>query len=72
MHCDIVLSVAPGVVEAVGGNVLDAVTLTRFPAAPDGRLVPAPPGAAPIILVMESRLGRLPPWSNRWQTSSNR
>jgi hypothetical protein len=65
MHCDIVLSVAPGVVEAVGGNVLDAVTLTRFPAAPDGRLVPAPPGAAPIILVMESRLGRLPPWSNR-------
>jgi hypothetical protein len=64
MHCDIVLSVAPGVVEAVGGNVLDAVTLTRFPAAPDGRLVPAPPGAAPIILVMESRLGRLPPWSS--------
>jgi hypothetical protein len=65
MHCDLVVSAAPGVVEAVGGNVLDAVTLTRFPAAPDGRLMPAPEGAPPIILVMESRLGRLPPWSGR-------
>jgi hypothetical protein len=65
MHCDIVLAVAPGIVEAVGGNVLDAVTLTRFPAAPDGRLAPAPPGASPIILVMESRLGRLPPWRSQ-------
>jgi hypothetical protein len=62
MHCDIVTATAPGLVEAVGGNVLDAVTLTGFPAAADGRLLPAPPGASPILLVMESRLGRLPPW----------
>lgn len=62
MHCDIVVRVAPGVVEAVGGNVLDAVTLTRFPAGADGRLLPAPPGAPPFVVVMESRLGRLPPW----------
>ncbi|HEV7266195.1 MAG TPA: DUF2272 domain-containing protein [Falsiroseomonas sp.] len=64
MHCDIVVATPAGAVEAVGGNVGDAVTLTRFPAAPDGRLLPAPPGHAPIVLVVESRLGRLPPWSS--------
>ncbi len=58
MHDD----AAPGVVEAVGGNVLDAVTLTRFPADSAGRLLPSPAGRPPLILVMESRLGRLPPW----------
>jgi hypothetical protein len=63
MHCDIVVATPPGAVEAVGGNVRDAVTLTRFPAGLDGRLLPAPPGRAPIVLVMQSRLGRLPPWS---------
>ncbi|QYU67887.1 DUF2272 domain-containing protein [Leptolyngbya sp. 15MV] len=63
MHCDIVVSLAPGRVEAVGGNVGDAVTMTRFPASPDGRLLPLPAGRAPIVLIMESRLGRLPPWS---------
>jgi hypothetical protein len=64
MHCDIVVGTGADVVEAVGGNVGDAVTLTRFPATPDGRLLPAPSGYAPIILVMESRLGRLPPWNS--------
>jgi hypothetical protein len=62
MHCDIVVRVNGQVVEAIGGNVADAVTLTRFPLGPDGRLLPAPPGAAPLVVVMESRLGRLPPW----------
>ena len=31
MHCDIVVRVAPGVVEAVGGNLRDAVTLSVMP-----------------------------------------
>jgi hypothetical protein len=26
--------------------------------------LPAPPGHAPIVLIMRSRLGRLPPWGN--------
>lgn len=63
MHCDIVVNAAPGVVEAVGGNVWDTVALTRFPADASGRLLPPPPGRRPILLIMESRLGRLPPWS---------
>ncbi len=64
MHCDIVIAALPGRVEAVGGNVGDAVTLTRFPAGPDGHLLPLPPGRAPFVVIMESRLGRLPPWSD--------
>uniref|UniRef100_UPI001F2CAE17 DUF2272 domain-containing protein n=1 Tax=Falsiroseomonas oryziterrae TaxID=2911368 RepID=UPI001F2CAE17 len=63
MHCDIVVRSGSGVVEAVGGNVGDAVAITRFPADASGRLRPAPPGRMPIVVVMESRLGRLPPWS---------
>lgn len=63
MHCDIVTATQPGAVEVVGGNVADSVTLTRYPADLDGRLSPPPPGRTPILLVMESRLGRLPPWS---------
>jgi hypothetical protein len=63
MHCDIVTGVAPGVVEVVGGNVGDTVTLTRYPADAAGFLASAPPGRAPILLVMESRLGRLPPFA---------
>jgi hypothetical protein len=70
MHCDIVvrgaretgLRTVPGAVEAVGGNVRDAVALTRYPADAEGRVLPAPPGRPPIVLVLESRLGRLPPW----------
>jgi hypothetical protein len=65
MHCDIVLGIGTGLVEAVGGNVADTVALTRYPAGPDGRLIPSPTGRLPVVLVMESRLGRLPPWSPR-------
>jgi hypothetical protein len=62
MHCDIVVAAGPGVVEAVGGNVLDAVTLTRFPTDASGRLLPPPPGAPTPFAVFENRLGCLPPW----------
>lgn len=62
MHCDIVVGAAPGVVEAVGGNVRDAVTLTRFPADASGYLLPQAPGAPAWFVVFENRLGCLPPW----------
>ena len=62
MHCDIVVAAGPGAVEAIGGNVQDAVTRTRFPADGSGYLLPALPGAAVWFAVFENRLGRLPPW----------
>ncbi|MXP65899.1 DUF2272 domain-containing protein [Roseomonas sp. M0104] len=68
MHCDIVVTVAPGVVEAVGGNVADAVTLSRFPADMAGRLLARPANGPTWFAVLENRLGRLPPWN--WRTAS--
>lgn len=62
MHCDIVVATSPGAVEVIGGNVADAVALTRFPADARGVLRPAPAGGAPLVVVMRSRLGKLPPW----------
>lgn len=62
MHCDIVVRAALGAVEAIGGNVLDAVTLTRFPADASGYLLPQAPGAPVWFAVFENRLGCLPPW----------
>ena len=62
MHCDIVVDASPGMVEAIGGNVRDAVTLTRFPSDARGVLLPRPPGAPTWLVVLENRLGRLPPW----------
>lgn len=62
MHCDIVVGLAPGAVEAIGGNVRDAVTLTRFPTDARGLLLPLPPGAPVWFAVFENRLGLLPPW----------
>ena len=64
MHCDIVVRVAPGVVEAVGGNVRDAVTLSRFPTDAGGFLLPRPAGEPTWFAILENRLGRLPPWSS--------
>ncbi|WP_328734212.1 DUF2272 domain-containing protein [Falsiroseomonas selenitidurans] len=72
MHCDIVTAALPGVVEVVGGNVSDSVTLTRYPADAAGRLLPAPPGGTPVLVVMESRLGRLPPFAPGPQISATR
>jgi hypothetical protein len=63
MHCDIVVAAGPGAVEAVGGNVADAVTRTRFPADAFGYLLQQPAGAPAWFVVFENRLGRLPPWS---------
>lgn len=62
MHCDIVVEAGAGAVLAVGGNVGDAVSRTRFPADARGYLLPRPPGAPVPFAVFENRLGRLPPW----------
>lgn len=59
MHCDLVLATGPGVVEMLGGNVADMVTLHRAPADDAGRLLPAP---RRFLVIMENRLGRIPPW----------
>jgi hypothetical protein len=64
MHCDIVVRVIPGAVEAVGGNVRDAVTLSRFRTDSAGRLLPRAPGEPTWFAILENRLGRLPPWSS--------
>jgi hypothetical protein len=65
MHCDIVVEVGAGVVEAVGGNVSDSVTLSRWESDEAGQLVPEQlvPGQPRAIVIMENRLGRTPPWS---------
>lgn len=62
MHCDIVVRVRPGRVEAIGGNVRDAVSLVRFPTDASGALLPREPGGATWFAVFENRLGRLPPF----------
>lgn len=62
MHCDIVMRVRPGRVEAIGGNVRDSVSLLRFPTDPAGTLLPREPGGATWFAVFENRLGRLPPF----------
>ena len=63
MHCDIVIRNHNGMVEAIGGNIRDAVTLGRFPTDRRGILLPAPPGAPQWFAIFENRLGRLPPWT---------
>ncbi|WP_431304100.1 DUF2272 domain-containing protein [Sediminicoccus sp. BL-A-41-H5] len=60
MHCDIVVHAAPGVVEAVGGNVSDSVALMRWATDGEGRLLPDP---RPFLVIMENRLGRTPPFN---------
>jgi len=52
MHCDIVVRNGPGAVEAVGGNVQELVVLRRFPSDATGRVLPAPPGQPPFVLVL--------------------
>jgi hypothetical protein len=63
MHCDIVIRNHHGMVEAIGGNIRDAVTMARFPTDRRGILLPAPPGAPQWFAIFENRLGRLPPWT---------
>jgi hypothetical protein len=55
MHCDVVVRTAPGVVEVIGGNVQDLVTLRRLQADADGRVLPPPPGFPPFVLVLAAR-----------------
>jgi hypothetical protein len=43
-HCDIVVGTGPGRLDAIGGNVDDAVTLKHVPVTADGRLA-GPDGA---------------------------
>jgi hypothetical protein len=66
MHCDIVVAAGPGAVEAVGGNVQDSVTRSRFPADSLGYLLPRTAGEPVAFVLFENRLGRLPPWMPPW------
>ena len=62
MHCDLVIRTGPGVAEAIGGNIADAVTLTLYPADAAGHLLPRG-GREPVVFaIIENRLGRLPPF----------
>ena len=61
MHCDVVVPGGPSVVQAVGGNVRDAVALRRLPADARGRVLPAPYGESPFFVVFENRLDRPAP-----------
>lgn len=61
MHCDVVVGVREGVVEAIGGNLGDAVRLILLPTGPDGRLIPAPADVPPPpawFVLFENRAGR--------------
>ncbi|MFC0408841.1 DUF2272 domain-containing protein [Roseomonas elaeocarpi] len=62
-HCDIVVRASATEVDVVGGNVADAVTMTRLLADGTGRLLPRPPGEPTTFAVMEDRLGSLPPFA---------
>lgn len=55
MHCDVVVRTAPGVIEAIGGNVQGTVALRRFPADATGRVLPAPYGRPGFILLLAVR-----------------
>jgi len=63
MHCDIVTGRAGRQALAIGGNVADAVVRRRFPTDDAGIVLPAPPGEPRFVLLLENRLGRLPPWN---------
>ena len=56
MHCDVVVATGGQLVQAIGGNVLDAVVLRRFPADRTGRALPPPVDKAPFFVVFENRM----------------
>ncbi|MBE9604928.1 DUF2272 domain-containing protein [Acetobacteraceae bacterium H6797] len=56
LHCDVVVANGGGVVQAIGGNVLDAVVLRRFPADRSGRVLPAPLDKPSFFVVFQNRL----------------
>ena len=53
-HCDIVVELRPGEVDAIGGNVGDSVTRSVFPLDGSGFLSPI--SARPVFTVIENRL----------------
>jgi len=53
-HCDIVVEVRPGEVQAIGGNVRDSVTRSVFPLDANGFLSPI--AGRPFFTVIENRL----------------
>lgn len=53
-HCDIVVEVRPGEVDAIGGNVGDSVSRSVFPLDGGGFLSPI--SARPVFTVIENRL----------------
>jgi uncharacterized protein DUF2272 len=53
-HCDIVVEVRPGQVQAIGGNVRDSVTRSVFPLDANGFLSPI--AGRPFFTVIENRL----------------
>jgi len=53
-HCDIVVSVRPSSLEAIGGNVDDSVSLSTFPLDANGFLSPI--SGRPFFTVIENRL----------------
>ena len=53
-HCDIVVEVRPGEVDAIGGNVGDSVTRSVFPL--DGAGFLSPISVRPVCAVIENRL----------------
>jgi hypothetical protein len=65
MHCDIVVGTREGVVEAIGGNLGDAVRMSLLPADAAGRLPEAAPPGAPEMpawfVVFENRAGAAAP-----------
>jgi hypothetical protein len=41
-HCDVVVTVRPGEIQTIGGNVSDVVAMSRVPIDAEGRLLPDP------------------------------
>lgn len=52
-HCDLVVERRAGELDAIGGNVGDAVSLTRVALDAEGRALPTP--ARPWVVVLEQR-----------------
>lgn len=60
MHCDVVVSTAPGSLDAIGGNVRGHVARRRFPRDATGRVLPAPYDRPGFVLILADR-ANLPP-----------
>ena len=55
-HTDIVTAIKPGVVEMIGGNVSNSVSVSRLKLLPDGRLDPSDPKANGVFAIMKNNL----------------